>query len=96
MDTLLEEINSYADLDGDICWEVLPETFDILSGGKWIQDHKCQYSENIVRHEETNRFFRIIRNRSGSGNSYWCYGDSNVSEVKRVEETIVVVKWVAV
>lgn len=96
MTDIIKLITTYAYSDGDIRWEELPEDFDIVEEGDWTQDHKYQHSEGVVRHKDTNRFFRISRSRYGSYHTSWYYGEAHVCEVERREETITITKWVAV
>lgn len=95
-DTVIDVLEYLRDSDGHIrIWD-MPEEFTIVEEGDWTQEHKYQYAEHIIKHEPSGRHFCISQSRSGSYHSDWYYGESDLSEVKQVTETITVTKWVAV
>jgi hypothetical protein len=69
----------------------LAQPFEVVDEGEWSQDHKYQTNVTIIRHGD--QFFCIQQSRSGSYHTDWYYGDTEVSEVERKEETKVVVTW---
>jgi hypothetical protein len=64
--------------------------------GEWTQDYKYQNLTTIVKHVETDTFWAIHQSRSGSYHTDWYYNDPDCNQVKPVEETITIVKWVDV
>lgn len=78
------------DSNGDIGVDDLPEEFTLLVESDWTQDHKYQTSAPIVQHRDSGRMFCVSRSRSGSYHSDWYYSDAYVTEVRKVQKTIVV------
>lgn len=79
--------------DGDICTHDLPEGFELVDEGEWTQEHKYQSAEQIVKHTLTGRHFCLSRSRCGSYHTDWYYSRTLITEVVKVEKTIVVTVW---
>lgn len=71
------------------------EDFETIDEGEWVQEHKYQFCEVIVKQLSTERFFRMDVSRSGSYHSDWYYDFSNseLVEVVKTTRTIVVEEW---
>lgn len=95
-DTVIDILESLRDSYGHICIWDMPEGFTVVEEGDLTQEHKYQTAEHIIKHEPSGRHFCIAQNRSGSYHHYWYYGESDLSEVKLVTETVTVTKWAAV
>lgn len=95
-DTVIDILESLRDSDGHICIWDMPEEFTVVEEGDWTQEHKYQSAEHIIKHKLSGRHFCVSQSRSGSYHSDWYYGESDLSEVKQVTETITVTKWVSV
>ena len=92
---VLDLLNELRDGDSDIDTWDLPEDFESVTEGDWIQEHKYQYIDAIVKHKPTETFWEICRNRSGSYHTDWYYGEAHVAQVEPHEEVVTktVVTW---
>lgn len=74
----------------------VPDGFEVVEEGDWIQDYKYQLCDIYVQHKESKKYFCIQLRRSGSYFSDYEYSDPEFYEVNRLEETKVVVTWMPV
>ncbi len=74
----------------------VPDGFEVVEEGDWIQDYKYQLCDIYVQHKESGKYFCIQLCRAGSYFSDYEYSDPEFYEVKRLEETKVVVTWAPV
>lgn len=93
---LKEILLGLKDSDGDIDVDDLPEEFTLLVESDWKQDLKYQLAAPIVQHRDSGRLFCVNRSRSGSYHSSWEYGEAYVTEVRKVQKTIVVDTYEAI
>lgn len=93
---LKEILLGLKDSDGDIDVDDLPEEFTLLVDDDRTQEHKYQMSAPIVQHRDSGRLFCVNRSRTGSYHSDWHYGEAYVTEVRKVQKTIVVDTYEAI
>lgn len=84
----------------DLVCEEGGEDFEEIETSDWEVDYKWQHCEVIVKQLSTGKFFSYPLSRSGSPYSYYYYsyedGGVELTEVQKVERTVVVKEWKAV
>lgn len=65
--------------------------FEVVVEGDWVQDHKYQYMDTIIKFAD--KFYEISQSRSGSYHTDWYYNDSEIREVKPVERVITTIVY---
>lgn len=94
--TEFEELKKLAAENGEHYFGIddLPEDWEEIDNGEWTDEGKYSYNTTIV--SKNGKFFAIDQSRSGSYFSDYYYTQAEVYEVKRKEETKIVVSWVRV
>lgn len=95
-ESLIALLEMGRDSEGHICIHDLHPDFVVVEEDDWTQEHKYQSANHIVNHIPTGRHFSLAQSRSGSDYSDWYYSATEIAEVHKVTETIVVDKWVVV
>lgn len=85
---VLALLNSLRDGDGYLPTWDLPEEFELIEEGDWVQEHKFQYSESIVKHKPTDTYWGLGSSRSGSYHTDWYYDATQIDQVERHEEVV--------
>ena len=94
LDQLKEHIKKHLDSYGEgfIGEDELPEDFQLVDTEDWTQEGKYQHCFEVFKDPEGN-YFGINNSRSGSYHTDWHYQEPYVSQLKRVEKTVVQVHW---
>lgn len=92
-DELLAELDACRGRNGYLYWEEIPESFEPVDIGEWVQEHKYQYQECIIKHKPTDRYFLLITTRWGDYYSGFECDRTEIVEVERVEEKQIVIKY---
>lgn len=74
----------------------LPDDFELVEDGGFVQDGKYQSATSIVKHTVSGRYFEIRNYRSGSYHTDWYYDTADVNEVLRKEVQTIRIEWIAV
>lgn len=58
-----------------------PDGFTLVEEGDWVSEHKYQMRSDVLRHDQSGRFFAIHQCRSGSYHSDYHDLDPDCTEV---------------
>lgn len=85
-----------ADLAKDLMFGEGNEQFEVIDGGDWVSEGKCEYKTVIIKDINSGKFYSLSDSRQGSyhtdyvrDSDYWS-DDVELTEVVPVQKTITV------